>query len=449
MNLRRTAHLALTALLLTNPFVHRVTAAPSDIAGLAGLASSATATALAEPIPPDVDLVSVYQTSELSSSVRKAALAAATASRAPAVVGRGFSIGLIRLRRGGTVVQQASRTGWAFPMGITALPVDAIRGVMGRAVAGVISGGQVVMGQTTAALRGALAGDIVDLRTVSGGTVSFTIGLVAPDDLVGGTEILMSTDQASLLGATVDTRVLIFGPFDRATVEHALSVQGLTTNSSVRVRRSWDPLDPDRTLGMARTKQLLGEFDLDYAHVSDYGWTELGSAWRDAYLPPSRELYPGGILARCNRVIYADLVADLQEVVDSGLGGHLDVANSNTYGGCSAGQARLGRLTQAIGTVSRHSWGQPIDINTSTNCQGCVPAMDCRIVSIFRKHNFAWGGNFLTPDGMHFEWVGEARDTLAYPSRYCPNQVLTATSTDSAPPSQRGTMFAGDGWTEG
>ena len=75
--------------------------------------------------------------------------------------------------------------------------------------------------------------------------------------------------------------------------------------------------------------------------------------------------------------------------------------------------------------------------------------MDCRIVGIFRKHNFAWGGNFLTPDGMHFEWVGEARDTLAYPSRYCPNQVLTATSTDRAPPSQRGTMFAGDGWTEG
>ena len=449
MNLRRTAHLALIAVFLATQFVHRVTAAPADIAVLSGLTGAATATALAEPVLPDVDFVSVYQTSELSSSVRKAALAAAAASRAPAVVGRGFSLGLTKLRRGTTVVQQASRTGWAFPMGITALPVDAIRGVMGRAVAGVIGGGQVVMGQTTATLRGALAGDVVDLRTVRGGTVSFTIGLVAPDDVVGGTEILMSTDQATLLGATVDTRVLIYGPFDRVTVDNALSTHGLTTNNAVRVRRSWDPLDPDLTLGMARTKQLLGEFDLDYAHVSDYGWTELSSTWRAAYLPPGREPYPGGILRMCNMVIHADLAAALQEVVDSGLASHLDVANTNTYGGCSAGQARLGRLTQAIGTVSRHSWGQPIDINTSTNCQGCVPVMDCRIVSIFRKHNFAWGGNFLTPDGMHFEWVGEARDTLAYPSRYCPNQTLTATSTDLAPPSQRGTMFVGDGWTEG
>ncbi len=449
MNLRRAAHLALAAAFLATLFVHRVTAAPADLNEFVSLGGSATATALAEPVIPDVDLVTVYQTSELGSSVRNAALAAAAAAGAPAVVGRGFSIGLSRLRRGATVVQQASGTGWAFPMGITALPVDAIRGVMGRAVAGAVSRGQVVMGQTTATLRGALPGDIVDLRTVRGGSISFTIGLVAPDDLVGGTEILMSIDQATLLGATVDTRVLIYGPFDRAMVDHALSVRGLTANSTVRVRRSWDPLDPDLTLGMARTKQLLGEFDLDYAHVSDYGWTVVGSGWRAAYLPPGREPYPGGILAMCNRVIAADLAAALQEVVDSGPAGHLDVANTNTYGGCSTGQARLGRLTQAIGTVSRHSWGQPIDINTSTNCQGCVPAMDCRIVGIFRKHNFAWGGNFLTPDGMHFEWVGEARDTLAYPSRYCPNQVLTATSTDRAPPSQRGTMFAGDGWTEG
>ena len=63
------------------------------------------------------------------------------------------------------------------------------------------------------------------------------------------------------------------------------------------------------------------------------------------------------------------------------------------------------------------------DINTVTNCQGCRPRMDCDVVRIFRKHGFAWGGNFRRPDGMHFEWVGSPRDQIPYPSTYCPNIV--------------------------
>ena len=49
--------------------------------------------------------------------------------------------------------------------------------------------------------------------------------------------------------------------------------------------------------------------------------------------------------------------------------------------------------------------------------------MNCDVVRIFRKHGFAWGGNWRTPDGMHFEWVGERRDQIAYPSRFCPNNA--------------------------
>ena len=179
----------------------------------------------------------------------------------------------------------------------------------------------------------------------------------------------------------------------------------------------------------------------------------MNAAWRARYLP-SRDLYPTGIRAMCNTVVKADLRAALQEVVNSGLAGGIDAANANAYGGCATGQVRFARITQALGSVSRHSWGQPLDTNTTTNCQGCVPRMDCRIVRIFRKHGFVWGGTFVTPDGMHFEWVGEARNTLIYPSRYCPNLSagrIQATGPASATaasevPAGLDTLFADDGF---
>jgi hypothetical protein len=71
--------------------------------------------------------------------------------------------------------------------------------------------------------------------------------------------------------------------------------------------------------------------------------------------------------------------------------------------------------------------------------------MDCRVVRIFRAHNFAWGGNFINPDGMHFEWVGEPRNTFLYPSRYCPNVPSGGIESFTVSRDSRGVMFADDG----
>ena len=431
-----------------------------EAADLEVVDGAATATEAAVPGIPLLDAVSIAQTGPLTASVRAAALAAAAAASAPAVVGRGFSAGLTRVQRGSTVVQQSSGPGWAFPMAITALPLDAIGAVMGRRISGPISDGKVVMGQTSASVRGALAGDTIDLMAANGSIRTFTIGLIAPDAEVGGTEILISIQQADLLGATIDTRVLIYGPPSRAAIDNALLSSGLYSNTKVRIRKTWDPKDPDGTRSMAVTKSLLGEFQMDYANLTSQGWTAVDAAWKAAYLPAART-YPTGIRTRCNNTIHADLTAALAEVqatypslvytgpdpLLSTTG--LNVANANQYGGCSAGQARLSRITQSLGSVSRHSWGQPLDVSTVANCQNCVPRMDCRIVRIFRKHNFSWGGNYLTPDGMHFEWVGERRDTLQYPSKYCPN-LVNAQLENAGPPAaeSRDTLFADDGLTE-
>ena len=189
--------------------------------------AAATATAVASPLDLPYDAVSVFQTGELTASIRDAALAAANDVGAPAAVGRGFTALLTSLRRGAVVVQASSGAGWAFPMAVTALPLDTIGGVMGRDVAGVIAQGKIVMGQTSASLRGARVGDLVYL---AGAPRPFVIGRIGSDTEVGGTEIVMSTDMANLLGATIPTRVLIYGQFDRARLTRALFNRGLCTS---------------------------------------------------------------------------------------------------------------------------------------------------------------------------------------------------------------------------
>ena len=90
---------------------------------------------------------------------------------------------------------------------------------------------------------------------------------------------------------------------------------------------------------------------------------------------------------------------------------------------------RYNRLAKMFGSPSRHAWGMALDINTNTNQQGTTPRLNCDIVRIFRKWGFAWGGGFYPADGMHFEYVGEARDELGYKSRYCSNDAPIPTTT--------------------
>ena len=389
------------------------------------------------------DLVSIYNFGPLQPAVTDAAISAAVAAGGWGVVARGFGIGLVQVTRGGVPIHQAPLPlgSWYFPTSVTAIPLDAIGAAMGRGVSSIISTNQVVMGATSASLSGAQAGDLIDLVAANGSIVEFQIGRVAPDEEVGGTEVVMSTAQADLLGATLGTSVLIYGQFNRDVLDAALAARGLSTDPKIRVRRSWGPPDPDGTIGLAKTKKLLGEFAYT---VGANDAVSVDDAWRAAYIPP-REFYPTGIRAACNNAMKADLAAALQAVVDAGLAGFIDVANANTFGGCFG--PRFTRIVGTqLGTLSRHTWAQALDTNTVANCQGCVPQMDCRVVRIFRAHNFAWGGNFLLSDGMHFEWVGEPRNTFLYPSRYCPNVAGGGIESFGLNRDTRSVMFADDGW---
>jgi hypothetical protein len=386
-------------------------------AGASGdIGGPAQPTAPAKRLALPADTVSIGQSGPMSAPLIDAVESMAAALQIPSVRTRAFNLGLLAVRRGDQVVQQASGPGgvWQFPMSTSAMPADAAGRVFGPEISAVLGAGQIVMGETTANLRGARTGDVVDVLAADASVRSYVIGLVAPDAKVGA-ELLVTPAIADDLGATVVTRVLMFGGFNRAALDAAIAARGWVDGLGIRINRSWNPPNPDSVLSSARTKLLLGEFD--YRVISD-GSLALDADWYAANIV--RVNFSGiGIRASCHRAIVDDLQAALTEIAANGLSWTIDLGNTNTYGGCWNG--RFSRVSGVIGNVSRHSWGMALDMNTVTNAQGNTPQMDCRVVRIFRKHGFAWGGNFLTPDGMHFEWVGEPRHELQYPSRFCPN----------------------------
>ncbi len=431
----------------TTPMLRRlaaIVAAFAAVGGLAVLAAptfddgavvSQTAQRFVDPVG---DLAVAFDVGDVDRFVLEGANTAVNRVGGLSAPSRSGSLGLRRIVRTGSTVH-APPSGYLIPITFIALPREAVGGVMGADVSAVLNDHTVVMNQVTADLTGTREGDTIELRTVNGSTISLTIGGIRPYDQLGWAELVFNTDVADRLGATRDTRVVMWGFDDRAGLDAALADVGVLGRRDTKVARSWDPPDPDDTISTARTKVALGE---PWYRINSDDTITMHPDWKAANLTDGRVLLNSviRIRAQCNVGIIDDLSAALTEVASAGLASQIEVANANAYGGCF--NARYSRTS---GFLSRHTYGMALDTNTVSNCGGCrPPKMDCDVVRIFRKHGFAWGGNFRQPDGMHFEWVGERRDQIAYPSTYCPNIVNPLAESAPSAALGRGVLTAGD-----
>ena len=127
---------------------------------------------------------------------------------------------------------------------------------------------------------------------------------------------------------------------------------------------------------------------------------------RNGFIEPDRAWVASNIVTgsvpilgtvTCHRLMFPQLQAALTEVSNAGLAQEV---RSSDYGGCFVPRF----IDRDPGKpLSMHAFGLAVDLNTTTNQLGSRGDMDPRVVEIFDKWGFVWGGRWSRPDPMHFE----------------------------------------------
>jgi len=251
--------------------------------------------------------------------------------------------------------------------------------------------GNAVLGESSAKLRHLGVGGSMtfDSRTIR-------IGAVVPDPDVGWSEMLVSRAVGRSLGI-VDDRYLLAEPPGQMTLPRFDALmQRLIPDAAIRTlapggstyMRIASGVNPPVVM-----KEIFGEFSA-YPQAADPAYLTVDPTWYDAHIVTRSVPILGSVT--CNRRLFPALIGALSDVQRAGLGNELTV-----YSGCYAART-VARSPTA--PPSQHAYGAAIDINAPENPYGARPTMDPRIVRIFEHWGFLWGGRFLTPDGMHFEY---------------------------------------------
>jgi hypothetical protein len=268
------------------------------------------------------------------------------------------------------------------------------------AVTTALEDGKAVLGASSARLRRLDVGGTIRLATGS-----LEVGAIVPDDVAGWSEVLVSRATGTRMGI-VDDRYLLSMPDGTMTEQRFSRVVGsLLPDTNVRTlppggstyMRIASGVNPPIVI-----KERFGEF-FAYPEASDPAALQMSPTWYDAHIATRSVPLLGNVT--CNVALFPQLVGALKDVEAAGLGGEI-----HTYSGCYNPRT-VARMSTA--PPSQHAYGAAIDINAPENPYGATPTMDPRIVKIFERWGFLWGGNYLTPDGMHFEYGGPPRSAPA------------------------------------
>ncbi|MEX0832529.1 MAG: M15 family metallopeptidase [Actinomycetota bacterium] len=292
------------------------------------------------------------------------------------------------------------RGGYAIPLEVAGVATDPYRPFLppgARRVLLDLDEGRVVLGETSAELRNLGTG-----ATLSFGKRRVKVAGVLSDELLGAHELLASRRTAAKLtarGGELRPRYALVAPRPGARAGRVRTRLGtiLPPGTPMQVRlpgttpffRQGDAVLPPVTL-----KSLFGEFA---ARRAAGGFLRMSPGWEHANIKRDTVPIIGRVL--CNRAILSQLEGAMREIKRSGLAHLVDPGD---YGGCYS--PRFINRVPGLG-ISHHAWGIALDVNVSRNPFGTQPDQDRRIVDVFSKWGFTWGGAWLVPDGMHFEYI--------------------------------------------
>ncbi len=321
---------------------------------------------------------------------------------------------LVGVERGPLIVQ-ITKFPFSIPLSTLSLGPVAARALFGDATAAAIRSDEAVLSKTSARLRNARVGDVLVLRHWDRPKtlVRLRVGEIVPDADAGNAEAVISRVSAQRLGFSRPSRLAAWG--DIAKVDKAWTK--LVPESYLR--RSATPPTIDSVLSQAELKMTYGEFMVR----RDRGELESDPQWVKKNVV--KHTYPIIGTVACHRAMVEPLERVMVELVAAGLQDLIDVRDTKRSGGCfSAREVRTTTGTSGR-NLSRHSWAAAIDINPSANGFGAKPNMDSRLIYVFRRNGFAWGGTWSIPDGMHFELVGPPRIV----GGVLPSSTTTTTTT--------------------
>ncbi len=256
--------------------------------------------------------------------------------------------------------------------------------------------GTVLLGETSAKLRTEGVGDSITV----GGAQFEIVGVIA-DAAVGAAEIVF-TEADPDSPVFTERFALVSTELPRAAVEDL--VRSLYDGPApLRIRAEGETpwlRYGDAVLPQVFIKQALGEFSY-----------ERGSGVEFIQNPEflAENIVEGDvpILGKvvCHRIVLEQLTGAMNQLVEEGLSHLVDPSG---FRGCWNPRFIRSAAGKSAG-VSRHAWGAAVDLNADENPVGSSGNQDPRLVEVMRSWGFTWGGGWLVPDPMHFEFAGDPR----------------------------------------